>query len=97
MAAIQRGRLKAPYSVQSLYFTCSEMYASVILRRSKRKGLGIACFNFPPMMKRYIDSGQSWNLDHIIYPFNSLSPIHLGFCYDAHVKDIIEKKIYYHI
>lgn len=66
VAAIQRGWLKAPNSARSLYFTCSEMYASVILHQSKRKGLGIACFNFPHMMKRYIDSGQGWNLDHII-------------------------------
>lgn len=67
MAAVQRGRVKALNSVKSLYFICSEMYASVILHQSEGKGLDVVCFNFPLMMKSYIDSRhRNLILDHTI-------------------------------
>ena len=44
------------------------MHESVILHQSKEKGLGCVRFNFPPPMKRYIDSKHSWNSVHVITP-----------------------------
>ena len=57
----------------------------------QRKRIGYRCFNFPPMMKRYIDSGESWNLDHIVTPLTPLAPCHKDLVYGAHLKYIIER------
>lgn len=57
----------------------------------QRKRIGYRSFNFQPMMKRYIDSGESWNLDHIVTPLTPLAPCHKGLVYGAHLKYIIER------
>lgn len=46
VAALQRGQVKPPQTLKSFCFTCSEMYASVILHQSKgkKKEIGLRSF-----------------------------------------------------
>lgn len=62
-----KGGVSKPQTLRGVYISLVQKCMPLLSRISpKGKGLGIVRFNFPPMMKRYIDSGQSRNLNHIL-------------------------------
>lgn len=85
-------RLKAPNSARSLYFTCSEMYASVISHQSKRKGIGYRPIQLPAHDETLHRQRTELEFGSYPYPVNSLSPCHTGLVYGAHLKYIIARR-----
>lgn len=61
-----KGAAQSPKLCTEFIFHLFKNVRHCYLASVQRKGLDNVCFNFPPMMKRYIDNGRSRNVDHTV-------------------------------